>query len=405
VDLFRTKQAELSRFGLLFKSLSSRLQSLGTILFICCSAVFIGSCSTLPLAVPSDAEISKIYRALASYPQIDAELETQKFLLMTEDMKAYVDTYVPKGNGAGQRLVQVFKAIHQPSLGVTYSAGAHFNAQEVFEAGRANCLSYSALFIAMSRHVKLKARFQEVDLPPSWSQGSKDLLLRFRHVNVVINLGSGREKVADFRLERFSHFYPRREITDQQALSLHYNNLAVEAIFEKDWEQTLSMLALALAADSERTIVWSNLGLVFKRTGELELADIAYRHALSLDSHDYSVMNNLAQLYRQTGKQELSKLLSERSSQHRNKNPYFHYANAEADFRNEDYPAAIKHIDRALRIKKHEANFMRLKAIILRALGQKDRALTLMKKAYSLEENKPTKEAIYKMLEDWKSSL
>lgn len=404
MDLFQTKQAKLPQFGLLIKSLSSRLKSLSSVLFIFCVAIFLGSCSSLPLAVPSDAEVSKIYQALASYPKIDAERETQQFLLMTESMKTYADTYVSKGNGAGQRLIQVFKAIHQPSLGVTYSAGAHFNAQEVFEFGRANCLSYSAFFIAMSRHVKLKARFQEVDLPPSWSQGSKDLLLRFRHVNVIINLGSGREKVADFRLERFSHFYPRREITDQQALSLHYNNLAVEAIFEKDWAQTLSMLAFALAADSERTIVWSNLGLVFKRTGELELADIAYRHALSLDSHDYSVMNNLAQLYRQTGKQELSKLLSERSSKHRNKNPYFHFANAEADYRNKDYPAAIKHIDRALRINKHEANFMRLKAMILWASEQKGKALALMEKAYSLEENKPTKDAIYEMLKDWKSS-
>lgn len=369
-------------------------------------ALLLGSCTSIPDVKPSAQELAQVHRFLAAYPELDAEEETRRFLHMTEEMKSYTDLFVRRKGGAGERLTQIFKSIHDPStIGVTYDVDAHFNAEQVFKHGRANCLSYSALFVSMSRHVGLQAKFQEVDLPPSWSLGDKDLLLRFRHVNVMIPVGSGREKVADFRLDRFSHFYPRRVIGDHVALSLHYNNLAIEAMFEDDWEQVFKHLKAALVADPKRVVAWSNLGIALRRNDRLDLAEIAYRHALHLNSRDYSVMNNLAQLYRLIGRGDLASFYNDRSSSHRLKNPYFHFANAQREYRAKNYDAALEHVNSALRLQKKEGNFLQLKAFIFWAQEERARAVGLMEEAFSIEESFRTKKSIQEQLDKWRKEL
>ncbi|MCV6620280.1 MAG: hypothetical protein OIF51_00840 [Cellvibrionaceae bacterium] len=351
------------------------------------------------------ASLEQLQNFLDSYPALDIQAELEKFLFMSDDMKAFSSVYVrPKGS-AGRRIQDIHNAINHPSRKIQYKADAHYTANEAFDKAQANCLSYSAMFIAMGRHVKLKLSFQEVDLPPSWSLGEKDLLLRFRHVNVIAKTASGRNKIIDFRMDRFSHFYPSRTITDLEALSLQFNNLAVDAMFEDDWPTVFKYLHSAIKADPKKVVAWGNLGLALRRINRLALAERAYLKALSVDRRDYSVMTNLANLYRITGRLEEAKALAKRSSSHRKRNPYYHFANAQRDFRKKNYTGALEHLSLAKKLNDREGNFAQLEAIIYWEQGLRKKAIETMEMAFEWEVVERTSELIDKRLKDWRRAL
>lgn len=371
-------------------------------LLVFMSGCFLMSCGAPQHNIPKSAASTEQLEAfLEQYPALDVEEELNKFLYMSPDMEAFVGTYVRRKGGTGRRLLDIHNAINHPSTGMSYRADAHYSAEGAFTAGEANCLSYSALFIAMSRHVNLRVSFQEVDLPPSWSLGEKDLLLRFRHVNIVATLATGRKKIVDFRMDRFSHFYPSREISDHEALALQFNNLAVDAMFEDDWPTVFKYLHSAIKADSKKVVAWGNLGLALRRINRLELAERAYLKALSLNRRDYSVMSNLANLYRMTGRPDEAKVLSEKSSRHRQRNPYYHFANAQRDYRAKRFDSALENLKKAKKLQEKEGNFEQLTAFIYWEQGKRQEAIYVMERAFEWEVNPRTSELIAKRLKDW----
>lgn len=370
----------------------------------CCGLLL--SCGAPQHDVPKEAASTEQLEAfLAEYPALNIQRELEQFLFMSDEMKLFADTYVRRKGSSGQRIQEIYNAINDPSRKIEYKADAHYTAAQAFEMAQANCLSYSALFISMSRYMNLRVSFQEVDLPPSWSLGEKDLLLRFRHVNIVTRLAAGRKKVIDFRMDRFSHFYPSREISDLDALSLQFNNLAVDAMFEDDWPTVFKYLHSAIKADPEKVVAWGNLGLALRRNNRLGLAERAYLKALSLDRRDYSVMSNLANLYRMTGRPEEAKVLSDKSTSHRKRNPYYHFANAQRNFRKKQYEKALANIAVAQRLKEREGNFAQLKAIIFWEQGLRQEAIVVMEQAFKWETVSRTSELIDKRLKDWRRAL
>ncbi|MCV6615069.1 MAG: tetratricopeptide repeat protein [Cellvibrionaceae bacterium] len=372
---------------------------------MCLLLGLLSACGGLPLDAPAGHQLAAIENFLAAYPGNQKITEGRRFIELSDEMKRYTDFHVNHKGHVQTRLKQVFRASKSPALGITYDAGAHLNAAQVFEQGKANCLSFSALIIAMSRYSELPASFQEVELPPSWSLGNDDLLMRFRHVNVVVSIGRGRENIIDFRIDRFSHFYPRRKISDQQALALHFNNLAIEAMLAEDWSQVFSYLNAAKKADPQSATVWGNLGLALRRQDKLQLAEAAYLKALTLHPHDYGVMNNLAQVYSKTGRPELAARYQQRSSRHRLNNPYYHFANARRHYSVQNYSSALENLEQALRRKPEEGNFMQLKAYIYWHTDKRQAAVQWMRQAYRLEQNRRTQKAIRAQLDSWHSTL
>jgi len=351
---------------------------------------------------PSQSEIQLLQQELHGVDLLSERLNPEEFLAVDENMQYFLNSYVRKRGTKSSRLNRLVKnLISKSAVNVEYDAGAHFSASGAFAHSRANCLSFSALVIALGRKVNLNLQFQEVDLPPSWSLGSADLLLQFRHVNVLAKFESGERQVVDFRLERFSHFYPKRVISTEQALALHFNNLAVEAMLTKRWPEVFSNLKQALMADKQSSVAWSNLGLALKRRGKFSLADIAYRKSLQLDSDDYSVVNNLSLLYREMGKIKLADELGQLSSRYRNRNPYFHYAKARLAYREKNYNESLALLDQALSLDAKEGNFLQLKAHVLRQLKQPEKAIAMLRQAVRMEPFEPEKALLNRLIEKW----
>lgn len=375
---------------------------------LCCLILPLLSCQGSRSIVnkPLGQEMQELQQHLDQLPLLGSVIGVEEFLGLNQDMRDFLNRNVKHKINKSNRLTQMMRALLKPdAVNLQYRADAHFTAAEAFAQGQANCLSFSALAVAMGRELNLDLRFQEVDLPPSWQLGAENLLLQFRHVNVLAKLDAGKKRIVDFRLARFNHFYPRREISAAQALALHFNNLAIEAMLEQQWPLVFSYLKQALNNDFNSVIAWSNLGLAFKRNHQYELADTAYRKALDIDPTDYSVANNLAQLYLKIGRQDAAQQLQELSARYRNKNPYYHYSKAKLLLTKNDYPGALELVGRALKINDKDGNFFELRAEIHRRMRNGSQAIYNLRQAMELEQLDSDKLRIANKIKQWQTQM
>lgn len=285
-----------------------------------------------------------------------ALLDDQEVLAVSAEMRAFLDRHVPPGAGRVFRLRQLGNAIiHGASFRLEYDETTR-TASATFQEKRGNCLSFSNMFVAMARQVGLGAHFQEVDTPPDWSFRDDAFVLN-RHVNVLVDLGTEGEHVVDFNMDDFRTSYDRRTISDARALAHYYNNVAVERMRAGDTASTLGYLRKAAANDPSFSPAWTNMGILYMRNGHPAYAEAAHLQALKADPADLVAMSNLAGLYERQGDRDRAASYRKRVLDHRNQNPYHHFQLAREAFRAEDYDAAIRHLNDAVRTKKNEDQF------------------------------------------------
>jgi Flp pilus assembly protein TadD len=292
---------------------------------------------------------------------------------VSAEMEDFLRAHVARGADRSTRLRQLTRAIvDEGRFGLQYEETTR-TASETFRTRRGNCLSFSNMFVAMARHVGLELSYQEVDVPPDWSFKDDAFVLN-RHVNVLVDLrGGGRpaerpgslvkspvregEHVVDFNMDDFRTTYDRRRIPDARALAHFYNNMAVERMQTGDFASALSYFRRATGHDPLFSPAWTNLGILYLRKGHPDHAEAAYLQALRADGGDLVAMSNLANLYERRGDQERAAQYRDRVSAHRQRNPYYRFQLAREAFLAQDYDAAIRHLNDAIRRKKDEDQF------------------------------------------------
>lgn len=68
-----------------------------------------------------------------------------------------------------------------------------------------------------------------------------------------------------------------------------------------DFEKSFKYFVKAIRTDPDISLFWTNLGVLYRRTGNDKYAEKAYFMALSLDENDQAALNNLSYLYREAG--------------------------------------------------------------------------------------------------------
>lgn len=281
----------------------------------------------------------------------------EELLALSPEMESFVDAHVDRGAGSFVKLNQLLRAIiSEGTFGLEYDDRTR-TAAETFRARRGNCLSFSALFVAMARAAGLRVDFQEVDIPPDWSFRDDAYVLN-RHVNVRIDLGVAGEHIVDFNIDDFRASYDRRTIDDARALAHYYNNIGVERMEAGDVAGALACFRTAIA-DNDPTFApaWTNLGTLYGRERLLDHAEAAYLEALRADPEALVAMSNLASLYARRGDAEYSAAYRSRVAQHRNRNPYYRYHLAREAFFDRDFDGAIRHLKHAVRDRPGEDRF------------------------------------------------
>lgn len=327
---------------------------------------------------------------------------------MTPEMQAFARLHVDKNAPPHQRIRDLYYAMSGDADGlrIKYDSSGTLTAQQAFENRYANCLGFSALFVAMAREVGVDAYFQEVDVPAIWEQMSLDTLVQYRHINVETVLPSG-SWVVDFRVDRFRESYPHRRLSDAEALAHYHSNLGMEQLIADNLPEAFLRIGMALNKAPENSSLWANMGIVHRRLGNYELSEASYLHALALNDSNHSAMRNLAVLYDEQHKTAQAEQLRKLSDATRLKNPYYRYALAQNAYFKGDYNDALELVNDALRQESKEHKFYFLRGLSLQALGRNNAAVSSVKRAIKLTDKNYEQQAIenyQSQLDEWSQS-
>jgi Flp pilus assembly protein TadD len=319
-------------------------------------------------------------------------------LALDEDMRRFVAGQVPATGPDSWRLRQLLRALlENEHFAIEYEERT-YTAADAFRLRRANCLAFTNLFVALAREAGLTVHFQEVDVPPDWSQAG-GLLVQNRHMNTLVDLGPRSEQIVDFNMADFRASYERRAISDERARAHYYSNVAAERLEAGKVVTALQNFRKALAADPGFVPAWINLGSLYQRAGQPAWAEAAWLHALDLAPREFVAMSNLERLLRATGRPAEADEFRDRLHRHRQQNPYYRYEQARVAFVAGDYPAAISHLRFAIDRKANEDRFYALLGLAYLRRGDAASGERWMARAEELAGDESLKQAYHGKLE------
>jgi len=344
-------------------------------------------CSSIStdIAPPVAADLRHVMQAPPYIPDHILNEPEVDLLGVTPEMRAFVQQLVPEDGSREHRLDTLFSAFGYNAIRpVIYDPRSTLIASEVFETGKANCLAFSAMFIALAREAGLEAYFQEVDVPPAWDAVNYQTLVQYRHVNVKVKVRDNRDGVVDLRMDRYSQSYPQRQISDNTGRAHYYSNMSMQYVLNGDLNRAYVAARRAIQADDSKSFIWNNMGIVQRRLGYPDLAEASYRQAIQLDPHDWSAINNLAYIYEFNGDLEKGTELRELANGYRMDNPYYNYAMAQSAYHNADYEKAVTLVNEALTRYRREHRFYYLRGLSLWQLGDSQAAIKDVKRAIKM---------------------
>jgi Flp pilus assembly protein TadD len=201
------------------------------------------------------------------------------------------------------KLRQLQEVLFDPdAFPFTYDERHTATAAEAFASRSGNCMSFTSLFIALSRAMGLETFLVAVSRPPEIEK-QDDLVVVNRHV-VAGHVVSGQLHLYDFYITTEVPYMSRRMIDDVSASAMYHSNLGGAAIRGGDLGEARRQLEVAVQLDPGLASAWVNLGVARSRSGDRDGALEAYQRALHASPGHASALTNMAYLYQQQGLDE-----------------------------------------------------------------------------------------------------
>ena len=347
----------------------------------------VAGCASLPPLPPVEDQDYAWALAGAGQPLGDAALEESAALLrVSEDMRRFALDATARVSSHQRKAKALVVAIGSDGGGlhVRYDPAATLTAEQVFAQRRANCLSYTLLFVALAREAGLSVSFNEVDVPPIWDLGDDQTLMLYKHVNARVDLGWPAGLIVDVAGDEYDPHFFQRTLSDAAVLAEFYNNRAAELRMAQRTPDALRYQLRALELAPDAAFLWSNLAGLYLATGNPRAARVAVTRALTLDGSDQLAYDTAAQAYEQLGQQELAAQFLERARWFLEQNPNHHYQLALAALNRHDEHGAYEEARRAAQLEPKEGRFYFLLALVLDRLGETQLARQNMQAALEL---------------------
>lgn len=354
-------------------------------------------CSTHPEAAFSQGMTTRDLLDGAPFDVAGDEQPPAADLLRVDDtMRDFLAERLPSNANSLTKIRLILHGILDDGLRMEYDNLRTLSAPEAFAARAGNCMSFTNLFIALAREAGLRVRYQEVMLPPNWSDGDSTWLYNL-HVNALVDLPGSASQIVDFNLEDYDNNYPRRLLTDSAGEARHHNNMGVYWMTREDPRQSFLHFRRAIELAPRTGHFWTNLGTLFRREGHIDRAEAAMREAVNRDGEAVA-MSNLAKLYARQDRPELAAYYERQVRAFRHKNPYYLYHLAQEAFAAGDAALAKRHVADAIRKHDSDRRFHDLLAMAELELGNAIAARLSLKRALALSDA-PQREAYQHKLE------
>jgi Tfp pilus assembly protein PilF len=357
-------------------------------------------CSTMVQKPRRQAYTSELTAALTGRSLLGRDFVAEDLphfdlFAITSEMMAFAEQSVKTAVTPFQKVKALHHALLLPiavgGQGIRYNALSTQVPVRTFEQREANCLSYTLLYVALARHLGLKAYVNDVEIPPTWGLRIQGSFLFLHHVNVIVLTPHDNELkqssdhiVIDLEMSRYKSTYPQHFISDQIAAAQFYSNSGMEKAAEGNMKEAFLYLRKALQEDDQQSYLWNNLGGIFQRENKLREAEVIYLHGLSLYKQNLPIMNNLSRLYKTMGNKKQEAIFYKLAENYRQSNPFYYYSIALSAFEGGDYDQALHFVKHALERDKKEPRFYQLAASIYEQLGQVSMMESMNKKYNAL---------------------
>ena len=337
---------------------------------------FMVACAAIPSEQLTVADLAPLVLEGRVITVEDAEriAPTPELLTLDDDMRDFVATYAGKRSSQRQRLVNLHQSVKSPAiLDMQYDPFAEGGAEETFHRGSANCLSYANMFVALAREAGLDASYQWVEVRPQWSRMGERVAVRL-HVNVLVKTRAGDRFMVDIDPLSSNEITGSRVLSDQDAAALYHSNIAMGALAEEQLDTAWIQAVRALQLSPGTGHLWVNLGAIYRVAEQYEDAERSYFRALQINQFDRSATNNLVVLYEYLGREEDHAYWSDRSRRYRDRNPYYHSWLGDLAGEADDWPLALGHYQRAVKLMPEDSRLLYGLGIIYHQLGDFDAA-------------------------------
>ncbi|HSM30668.1 MAG TPA: tetratricopeptide repeat protein [Woeseiaceae bacterium] len=335
-----------------------------------------------PASVPEQALLSGAI--LFGEPVETASIPDPGMFELDDEMRAFVAGHVDGSRASRERMRRLLSAMIESGLmSLDYDDAKTKTARQTFHDRVGNCMSFTALFVALAREADLDVTFQTVEVPPIWYADS-DLIILNNHVNALVKQRFGSRVVVDFNVTELKGDYERHEVSDEYALALYYNNVAMDALRKGDLENSFRLLKKSIETYPDIAGNWANLGVIYSRSDADDYAIAAYHKALDLDKSHRPSLTNLASIYQGRGDRERAEYYARQVRRYQDQNPYYHYYHALAAYNNGDLETAEERLARAIDLKDTEHKFFQLQGLIAERHGDRNMALESFEQALDL---------------------
>jgi len=203
-------------------------------------------------------------------------------------------------------------------------------AEEAFAARHGNCMSFTSLFVALSRDLGLPTFLVSIKRQPG--------VEKFRSPTKVY--------IYDFYVNTTAPYLSRRVIDDLAASAIYHTNIGGLAIRQRNYEEALRNLEIATVIAPDWAPAWVNLGVTHGRLGNEDAAFDAYQRALIAEPGNSSALINLSKMYQAQGRIEESRTALLAAAEG-TRNPFTLIAMADAEMLRGNLEEARQYLRRA----------------------------------------------------------
>ncbi len=239
-------------------------------------------------------------------------------------------------------------------MGITYSRNSNYTALEVVVEKKANCISYTNLFIGMARAIRINAQYAEVTEVDSFEKVG-DTIVYNSHICAVVYDGP-KPYLIDFSLTDHPQYHLWRAISDLEAAASFYNNIGSEIYLRRESPDFLNeaikyfTIAYKLYPDSAQ--VYNNLGVIEIELGNLDKAEDLFLRSLAIRPGYFAAYNNLGSIHMRKGETDEAIRLIQEAVTASPDNIFAYNTLARLLMAKEDYEGAETNLKKALKINK-----------------------------------------------------
>jgi tetratricopeptide (TPR) repeat protein len=309
-----------------------------------CLAALLSACSTVaPRKVVTAAQ--RIEEARVEGLILEDPLE------IDDEMRVAVEKAVGRHHPPNYRLRYLARYLTDAGfVNFQYTGNQSLTAMQAFRQQRGDCMAYTNLFMALARHLGIDAYFVHVREVQNYYERAGAFFVS-SHVAVGYGQGPGAEvidfskEISDWKLSLYSR------ISDDAALALYYNNVAVDHMISGRTRDAERLLRFWLERDPEVAELYNNLGVLLNRGKR-------HNEALQLLSEGIRRFPTYAPLFtngltaaRGANRLDLARELERRGQELEHSDPFFLFAQGLSFYRDDRYADAAPLFEQAHRAK------------------------------------------------------